>query len=395
MTAVHTSIEGVLSRITELAPLIRDQAADGESNRRVGDDTIAALKEAGAFSVATPRRYGGLETSLRSMLDVSAAVAEADGGSAWVVALSNGGAWITAALNPQQTLDEVFADGPDVIICGVHAPNGQARRVAGGYRVSGSWGFASGCLHAQWAGCGVMVLGDDDQPVDMMVMLFPRADFDIKDTWYVAGMRASGSNTIVADDIFIPAHRAVQLGPPLAGANVQANPDSALYRSALSPILVMVLIGPQLGLARAALKIATTKAAAKSLSYTNFARQADSVAFQLLIAEAASKIDTAHLHAYRAADDVQRFAEQGVHPDELARARIRADAAVALTSIKSALNTLLDACGAGSFAEVNPMQRIWRDSTVGASHAVITPRVSMETYGKALLGVHEHITPIL
>ena len=138
-----------------------------------------------------------------------------------------------------------------------------------------------------------------------------------------------------------------------------------------------------------------TKAATKTVAYTNIERQAESVAFQLLIADAATKIDTAHLHAYRATAEVQSFAEQNVYPDFTARARMRADSAVALRSINSAINTLLDASGAGSFAEVNAMQRIWRDSNVGARHAVMLPQVSMETYGKALLGQRDHITAII
>ena len=136
-------------------------------------------------------------------------------------------------------------------------------------------------------------------------------------------------------------------------------------------------------------------APSKALAYTTFTRQADSVAFQLLVAEAALTIDTAHLHAYRAADDVQRYAVRGEFPDLTARARIRGDAAIALRSVNKALNILLDANGAGSFAEVNALQRIWRDSNVAARHAFTLPQVSLETYGKALLGVTDHIAAVV
>ncbi|MDG4668127.1 oxidoreductase [Mycobacterium sp. 236(2023)] len=387
--------EQILHNISNLAIAIASRAAESESNRRVGEDTIEDLKSAGAFRVASPRRHGGLESSLRSMLDTSAAIAEADGGASWVVTLSNVTCWAACSMYNQEAIDEVFANGPDVILCGVVVPTGQARRVPGGYRVSGSWAYASASLHAQWASCGAVVVDEDGQPVDQLMMLIPRADFRVEDTWYVAGMRSSGSNTIVVDDVFVPAHRATPLEPTLAGANVAAHPESALYRSAVGPMLVLVVMGPQLGLGRAALRIATTKAASKPLAYTTIGRQADSVSFQLLIAEAAARIDTAHLHAYRAADDVDRHARDATMPDLLTRARIRADSAVALQSINGALNTLLNAAGASSFAEVNPMQRIWRDSNVAARHAVTLPQVSMETYGKALLGATDNITDII
>jgi alkylation response protein AidB-like acyl-CoA dehydrogenase len=105
-------------------------------------------------------------------------------------------------------------------------------------------------------------------------------------------------------------------------------------------------------------------------------------------------IDTAHLHAYRAADDIDRAAA-GVYPDFLARARVRADTGWAIEHILKAIDILLSAHGAGSFADVNPLQRIWRDSSVAARHAVVLPVIGYEVYGKALLGRDDHITPLV
>jgi 3-hydroxy-9,10-secoandrosta-1,3,5(10)-triene-9,17-dione monooxygenase len=392
MTTVETTqirtADDVISRVRELAPLIQKNAASSEAERRVSEETITALKEAGAFRLAVPRRYGGLETSLRSMLDVSAAIAEADGGTSWVVTLSNINAWATG-LTAAENQDEVWTDGPDAILAGVIAPSGKARKVPGGYRVSGSWAYSSASLHADWAAGGVYLVDDNDQILDQGMASIPKQDLRIEDTWYVAGMRSSGSNTIHAEDVFVPEHRYMSMLPTITGQYLADHPDAPLYRSALGPMIVMVLVGPQLGLGRAALDLVMRKGATKSLAYTTFEQNRDSVAFQLLIAEAALKIDTAHLHAYRAADDVARYAEAGEFPDLVARARIRGDAAVALRSITEAINILLNANGAGSFAEVNALQRIWRDSNVAARHAVILPQVSLETYGKALLGIDE------
>lgn len=389
-----TTVDDVLARVTELLPLIKRHSVDNEQQRRVNPEVIEALREAGAFRLAAPRRHGGLEAGLENMLTLSALIAEADGGTSWVTTLSNIQAWSTC-MYPSQTVDEVYANGPDTICCGVVTPGGTARKVEGGYRVTAKWPYASASLHAEWMGGGVWVLDEDGDEEDQAMVLMPRTDVDVDDTWYVAGMRASGSNTIVAEDVFVPEHRLISMLPVMSGTYMDDHPDSAFFRSAFGPMLVMVLVGPQLGLGRAALNLAVTKASTKALAYTNVERQEDSVAFQLLIADAATKIDTAHLHAYRAAADVQLFAEQNVYPDFAARARMRADSAVALRSINAAINTLLDASGAGSFAEVNAMQRIWRDSNVASRHAVMLPQVSMETYGKALLGRRDHITAII
>src|ERR1700679_3025226 len=113
ITAVPTNqaAEGLLDRIADLHDLLAKNAAQGEADRRVPQESIDALREAGAFKVATPRRYGGYETSMRTMLDVSAKVGEADGGTAWVVTLLNVCAWMVG-LMPQQAQDDVWGDDP-------------------------------------------------------------------------------------------------------------------------------------------------------------------------------------------------------------------------------------------------------------------------------------------
>ncbi|CAH0158506.1 oxidoreductase [Rhodococcoides fascians] len=386
----------VLVNVRALLPELKQGASENERARRLSDDTVDALRRAGAFRVAAPTRFGGLEAGLRTMLDVSAAVAEGDGGASWVTTLSNVNHW-ALGLFSEQAQAEVYADGPDVIISGVVSPTAVAKPVEGGYRVSGQWPYASASLHSTWCTGGVVIEDEDGSVMDQGMALIPRSDYRVDGTWYVAGMRASGSNTVVAEDVFVPEHRMLSMMGAFSGSYVAERTDSAFARSAFGPMLVMVLVGPQLGMGRAALELVRTKAAEKSLAYTVFDRQADSVAFQMMVAEAALKIDTAHLHAYRAADDVMRWADAAEYPDLLSRARVRGDAATALRSINEALNILLDATGAGAFADVNALQRIWRDSNVGARHAVMLPRVSIETYGKALLGVelHDHITPII
>ena len=119
------------------------------------------------------------------------------------------------------------------------------------------------------------------------------------------------------------------------------------------------------------------------------------MAFQLQLAEAAMLIDTAHLHAYRAAADIDEAAAHGEYPDFLTRARVRADTGWVIDHIVRAINILLSAHGAASFADVNPLQRLWRDSSVAARHAVVLPVVGYEVYGKALLGREDHITPLV
>ncbi|WTW99350.1 acyl-CoA dehydrogenase family protein [Streptomycetaceae bacterium NBC_01309] len=384
-------IAELLARISALQPLLAANGAQGERERRVVEESIAALTEAGAFRIAQPRRYGGYETSLRTMLDVSAAVAEADGGTSWVVTLCNVCAWMTGLMS-EQAQDDVWAANPHAKVSGVLTPSAEAVRVDGGYRVTGRWFYNSGSWHADWAGLGFPVPDERGEVVDQGLALIPRADLALEDTWFVAGMASSGSNCLVAEDVFVPDHRVMKTAAALGGGYPTEHGDEALYRSALVPVLALVLAGPQLGMGRRALEIVRDKAAGKGIAYTSYTAQSDSVAFQLQLAQAAMMIDTAHLHAYRAADGIDRAARAGTYPDVLERTRMRADAAWALDHVTKAIDILLSAHGAASFADSNPLQRIWRDSAVAARHAVTLPAVNYEVYGKALLGRDDQIT---
>ena len=384
----------LVARIKELQPLLREHAAQGEQDRRVAEDVIQALRAAGVLKIATPKRYGGYETSMRAMLDVSAALGEADGGTAWVATLLNVCAWMTGTF-PQQAQDDVWGEDPDALVCGVLAPTAETRKVEGGHQVSGRWYYNSGSWHATWAILGIPLTDESGEVVDQALALIPRRELEYEETWFVAGMRSTGSNCMIAKDVFVPDHRIVSVPPAIEGHYATEHTDEALYQSAFVPILALVLAGPQLGMGRAALQMVREKAAKKPISYTFYTAQADSVAFQLQLAEAAMLIDTAHLHAYRAAADIDEAAARGEYPDFLTRARVRADTGWIIDHIVRAINILLSAHGAASFADVNPLQRLWRDSSVAARHAVVLPVVGYEVYGKALLGREDHITPLV
>ena len=156
-----------------------------------------------------------------------------------------------------------------------------------------------------------------------------------------------------------------------------------------------MLAGPQLGLAQAALDLVLEKAPKRGISYTFYDTQTEAPTVQLAVAKAASLIDAAHLFAYRAAADIDQAAADGVYPDYAARARVRMDTGAAIENAREAIRTLVSAHGAGSFAEVSPMQRIWRDSEVASRHAVISPAISSEVYGRALLGLTDGVTALV
>ncbi|MFJ1589119.1 acyl-CoA dehydrogenase family protein [Kitasatospora albolonga] len=385
----------LLRTARELVPHLARNAEQGERDRRLTDETVKLLTDAGMFRLAVPQRYGGHEVSLRTLVDVSAVLAEGDGSSAWVVAVGSSLAW-AVSLFPEQAQDEVFGADPDTRVSGVLTPSATARRTEGGYRVSGRWHYASGSWHADWSVIGFPVPDATGRIVDQGMALIPAADYTVEDTWFVAGMRATGSNALVAEDIFVPDHRVVSVPKAMAGDYPVQRSGGRQPRSAFEQFLTAApLVATQLGLGRAALELVKDKSAEKAITFTFFEKQRDSTAFQLRIAEAAQKIDTARLHVHRAAADIDGAAERGEPLDALGRIQARADLSGAVGHITEAIDILLTAHGAASFADSNPLQRIWRDSAVSARHAILQPAMIKEMYGKTLLGVDEPISPLV
>src|SRR6202161_2577326 len=168
----------LVDRARELAPLLRKNAAASEANRRVEEETIQAMRKAGLMRVCTPRRDGGWEMNTRAMLDVSSAIAEGDGGAAWVANLNNVCCWLTSLFSVCAQ-DEVFGRDPDTCVSGVLNPTATVEKEPGGYRVvTGEWHYNSGGWHAQWAVLGLPIVNDAGEAIDQGLAVIPMSDLE-------------------------------------------------------------------------------------------------------------------------------------------------------------------------------------------------------------------------
>jgi alkylation response protein AidB-like acyl-CoA dehydrogenase len=377
-----------------LRPLLEQHADLTDSLRRLPDATVAALREAGLCRLMVPRRFGGYQTSIHTYIEVMEELGRGCGSTSWVSSLINVCAWLTA-LFPERAQQDVWDGNPDAWVAGSLAPHGDAKQVDGGWRVTGKWMWASGSMHAQWAACGIHMNNDTGETVNFGLSLMPMSELTIEDSWFVAGMKGTGSNTIVAKDVFVPEHRFLPYPAAFGGTYRTEHPDEIVYRVALVPVTILILVGSQLGMAQAALDYVIEKSSARGITHTNYARQRESTGFQILVAEAAMKLETARLHAYRAADDLDACAATGRHPDLRERARVRGDAALVAKYCREAVEILVSAHGTSSMADASPLQRLWRDVHVASRHAITEWQVNLEIYGKALLGVEPNITPLI
>jgi alkylation response protein AidB-like acyl-CoA dehydrogenase len=260
--------------------------------------------------------------------------------------------------------------------------------------VSGRWAYASGSHQASWASLGALVLDDAGQVADAVLCMVPVSEVKLEQTWQTVGMRATGSNTWVADDVFVPDHLVISMGAMAEGVWPVPTAE-AMYRLPFVPLATLPLLGPLLGIGCAALDLVVSSTPGKGMHHTFFTRQSDSVGVQIQVAEAALKLKTARLHVFGIADQLDLSLRTGEPVDYAARAEIRAQAGYAAQQVLDAINVLVNVHGAAGFAESSRMQQYWRDANTGARHAGLNAVIGYEVYGKALLGVEERISPMV
>ncbi|WP_440707925.1 hypothetical protein [Herbiconiux sp. YIM B11900] len=388
-------IAELVHRVGDVVPVLLANAAEGELNRRIPDASIAALVHTGAFRLSVPTRFGGYAGNSRAAIAVAREIGLGDGGAAWLFGIYDSGAWATALL-PLRAQQEVWGENPDTLVSIVLATTSKAVKVEGGYRVTGKWNYGTGSSHAVWSLLGVPLEDEGGNVIDGGLALIPAADLTTEETWFVAGMKSTGSNTQVADDVFVPDHRILPLTPALEGEypGEGVNPELS-YKTPFVPSLVLKLVGPHLGMGRAVLDLVIAKASTKAIAYTSYDRQSESVGFQLAVARAALLLETAELFLGNLADQLQAEAEAGTYRDYAERIHVRAGVGWAVESVTQAIDTLLTAHGSAAFADVNAIQRFWRDQATAARHAHSLPSTGYEVYGKVLLGLVDEARAVL
>ena len=385
----------LVARARALQPLLRANADRTAAERRIPAENLAAMEQAGLFRLLVPRAFGGYESSIRTYVDVVAELARGCSSSAWIAFIDDATDWLVAQY-PQAVQAEVYANGPDTRIGGIFETSGVRTQAAeGGIIVNGSWGFGSGSHHAQWAALGLPLPGQPPGPMGEGLALVPIGELKIKDTWHVAGMQGTGSDTLIAENLFVPARRIMPNGPAFSG-HYPPHVAGTVFRAPFVPTVILMAAPPILGMAQGALDLTLERLAkGKKISYTAYADTRLAPSTQILIAQAATLVNTAFLLVRHWADRLDEAALKNQDFDYLTRAQVRMDVGYAVKLAREAVDALLNAQSASAFALSNPLQRIWRDLSTASRHAILSPEIATEIYGKALLGVENTITPLV
>lgn len=379
MTTTDTrsaDVEELLAAARSAVPVLAAHAARADHDGRLPAESTSALRDAGAFALATPARFGGPEADLPTTVRVLSELARGCPSSAWLAAVNAEAQAAFTPLMSEELLTEFYAD-LDVRLCGAGNPPGRGRRVAEGVRVSGRWPYASGSEDAQWAITPVLV-GDGDGRPELAMVLVPTSDLEVDRTWRTAGMRGTASHTLVADEVFVPQVRVLSVPTGPSGA-----PDLFAGRSARPLGGGVTLLASLVGAARGALDAVGAVFHERRPPMSQHSSLAASPGARQWFAEATHLIEGAQRDLELLAAEIEQLVAEPTLAD-----RTTTDLRMRLTSVvrrcQEGVNLLLDLNGTSGFALDNALQRFWRDLHVGSRHAQFTAYLAVERLGDQL-----------
>ena len=385
--------QALIDVAADLRLIIRGYAAEIERERRIPATLVMQLRRAGLYRFLYPRELGGTEADLDTYHRVLELASEGDGAVGWNVATSSGSGLPALSL-PEDGLQEIFGNGPDVTFSGTIGQSATARAIAveGGYLVSGHWRYGSGCNEADWFHglCRVFENGEprhiaNGAPEIRHVYLRP-ADCTIHDTWDVMGLRGTGSHDWSAAGVFVPERLTQRAG---ASARAWTGTMYALPGEARATFTSVAT-----GIARSAIDALVELAAGKTPTRSpGLLRETPMV--QEWVGRAEALLGAAQ--AYRAAvsREIWDAVASGIGATRDQRVHCRLAGAVAVENALQATQLMYRAAGMNSVGQGDRIGRCWRDLQVAAQHILVSAdnfamagrsALGLEPGGRSLLG---------
>jgi len=369
----------ILERVGALVPGFRTRAAAAEEARRLPAQSAQELLDAGLARILMPPRFGGYGLGFDTWFEVVREISKADASHGWCASLIIHHAHCIAQFS-EEAQKAVWADGPDVAIAASFLPGTQITSQDGGYRVSGRSAFASGVTHSAWVFVAGMIEADGEP--ERTFFLIPPGEYKVADPWFTAGMRATGSNTIVTDDVFVPKSRILLLSQLRDGKGPGGTVhEGHIYRAPFISYAPLTFAAPIVGAARGAYE--HFREWSKERKGLDGAPVAGRTSIQVQLARTAADIDAAELLLRRAAD----VAEATPPPTLEMRARSMRDYTRATEFAVAAIDALMAMSGTSGFAASHPIQRAWRDIHFSAMHISLNPENTYSHFGRLEFGL--------
>jgi 3-hydroxy-9,10-secoandrosta-1,3,5(10)-triene-9,17-dione monooxygenase len=376
--------DDLIGRARALAPKLRERAVRAERERNIPRESVEEYLESGLIHVLQPKRWGGYEHDHEVAFDISIELGKSTcASSAWVLNYFADHAAILAHF-PEEAQHDVWSENKAACLATSAAPTGKVTVVPGGYKLDGRWSWCSGLHYSHWIMIGGLVFRPGEDHPDMRLYLVPVSQVKQEDTWYSAGLRASGSISCTLDGVFVPEHRSVSFSTlrdaQSPGSKINTNP---IYRTPFIAVHSYALLGPALGTARAGYTDFVEWTRQRYLTYTQLAI-AQHVPVQLKVAEIGAQIDAAELLARRALA-IARKDYSGMSLQT--RTLLRRDFTYAMRMVREAMDSLIKISGSSGLMDENSAQRCWRDVHAISSHVVMNWDVPAENFGRSEFGL--------
>ena len=379
----------MIARARALIPALRERGAQGEKDRRIAEETIADMQEAGLFRVLQPKRWSGFELPIATYFDIEMALAEGDMSVAWVYGVVGTHPW-GLSLFDDRAANDVWGKDPSVLISSSLMPSGIAKPVSGGHQVSGRWRYSSGCEHCEWAFLGATIEGDGAGGYpDRCLFLIPRSDYEIIDTWHVSGLKGTGSHDIAVKGVFVPAHRMIRYSDNFKGvAPGLAVNASPLYRLPWGQVFFRGVATASIGALQGMLDIFLEYG--KSRVNRMFGTKAfDDPMVQMTCAEVAVGLDEMKTILHRNLALLEGYAARGELPSYAERIHFKFHSATAAERCTELATKLFRAAGAAGIYADMPFGRILADITAARQHVSNQYETIGRNSGAAMFGAQE------
>jgi len=368
-TTSSTDTSIYLERARALHDRIASRREQTEKERRVPQETIDELQELGVFQMLQSKNYGGLERPADEFYEVVAEISSACPSTGWICAIVGVHPFEFALMEPQLQ-DELYGDDPKTLVSSSYAPQGTAVKEPGGYRLSGRWRSSSGVLHAKW-----VVLGANDPELEGdaqrrgRTYVLPVSDVKLVDDWFVSGLAGTGSQSVVVEDVYVPAHRTInRLEAQTLWPGNKVN-TGKLFRVPRALIYTGAGTAPAVGAAKGMYEEWKRQATVyRPRTVIEYDSRAHLTWVQMRAADAQSLISNAEQRMLRAYRTMMSIVEAGDEVTADHQIRFGWDLAQAADDCVTAGRTMFETMGAGAVYLTNPLQAFYRDLIVMRQH---------------------------
>ena len=380
------SRERILEAARSLIPVLRERAPAAERIRRIPDETIEDLREAGLWRILRPESYGGVETDFGLMIDVTIELGRGCAATSWVYINLVAHNWMLPYW-PPRAAEDIWGEDPEALIGSTLVfPAGRLAPAEGGYLLSGRWPYASGVDSSDWMMLGAIGQGPSDEAPGPRIVLVRAADIEVIDTWHVSGLVGTGSKDVACSDLFLPEHMVLDMAPSQEGYPPETAGMSDAYRLPLLPLIPHLVAAPMIGTAQAAYDDHAAYLRDQVSTY-NRSRVAEHVTVQLKLAEAAQMVDIARLLVRQDWKEAQRLIARGARLPLIDRARWRRNGAYAAGCCVKAVDLIHSVCGARANYLDNDLQRQHRDVHAAKHQIHLSWEINGAEFGRVAAGL--------